>query len=409
MGWGSVSPDVRVNRLRIAVIINMIAPYTRPLFEELARRDECELLVVSETPMERDKRWQPETDLSFEHVLLDSWTVNLARLAVGSGFKTRFDTFIYLPRNPLAPLRRFGADVVVAAGAGIWSSPSNLAALAARRRRGWAFVPWWGSYRRDQPTLPRRIAEPWVRHFIQTSDAWLPYGTRQARDVIALGADPRRTVLAPLTAVAPHDVTPSAMPTGRALRYLFVGRLLEIKGLDDLLEAFGRLDSGELWIVGEGPLRGKLEQAAAGNERIRLLGYLEGEALRKIYRDADVLVMPSLYDAWGLVVHEALTYGLAVIASDRVGSVDDLIVDGKNGLVVPSRAPAALAGAMREVASWSSQRWESVAVHSRELVESCSLDRAVDGFVRGCTLAVEHRRGLSPRPVGPAARARRSR
>src|SRR5262245_15181494 len=57
----SDSPTAVVERasrpLRLAVIVNMVAPYTRPLFEQLARAPECELLVVSETTMERDRRW----------------------------------------------------------------------------------------------------------------------------------------------------------------------------------------------------------------------------------------------------------------------------------------------------------------------------------------------------------------
>src|SRR5215208_3757143 len=117
----------------------MIAPYTAPLFARLADRQDCELLLISETPMERDRHWRPQGDLPFAHVPLDSWTLDLAWLAVGSGFKTRFDTYLYVPKRPLAALGRFSPDVVVAGGGGIWSSPANIVALAARRWRDWAF------------------------------------------------------------------------------------------------------------------------------------------------------------------------------------------------------------------------------------------------------------------------------
>ena len=138
--------------MRIAIVVNMVAPYTRPLFARLAQDDACDLLVISETPMERDRHWSPERDLPFEHVLLDSRTLDLSRLAVGSRFKTRFDTYMYVPTRPLAPLHRFSPDVVIAGGGGIWSSPANIAALAGRRRGGWAFAPWWGSFTRPSPT-----------------------------------------------------------------------------------------------------------------------------------------------------------------------------------------------------------------------------------------------------------------
>jgi glycosyltransferase involved in cell wall biosynthesis len=114
--------------------------------------------------------------------------------------------------------------------------------------------------------------------------------------------------------------------------------------------------------------------------------------LTDVYRQVDVVVVPSLYEAWGLVVHEGLAYGLAVITSDQVGSADDLIDVGVNGLVVPARSPEALAEAMRRLAGWSPEQWEQVAVRSRELVANCSFERAADGFVRACAMALEHRR-----------------
>jgi glycosyltransferase involved in cell wall biosynthesis len=383
-------------RLRIAIVINTITPYTKPLFAGLAEREGCDLLVVTETPMERDKPWLPESDLPFEHVQLDSWTVNLARLAVGSGFKTRFDTYLYVPKRPLAPLRRFSPDVVVAAGGGMWSSPANIAALAARRRRGWAFVPWWGSFSREQPTWPRRLAEPWVRTFMRAADAWLAYGSRQARDVVALGADPARTVIAPITALAPeHPIERRGTNAPGLTRFLFVGRLIESKGLDILLEAFDRLAGDELWIVGDGPLRGLVEAASARNPRIRFLGYRDGDGLADAYRQADVLVVPSLYEPWGLVVHEGLAYGLPVIVTDQVAAGDDLIDPGVNGYVVPAGSSPALAEAMRPVAGWTPEQWERIASRSTETLAACSLDRAVEGFVRGCSIAVERRRAVT--------------
>jgi glycosyltransferase involved in cell wall biosynthesis len=388
--------------MRIAVIVNMVAPYTKPLFERLALRDECELLVISETLMERDRLWPPETDLPFDHVLLDSWTLDLARLAVGSGFRTRFDTYLYVPKRPLRALADFAPDVVVAAGGGIWSSPANIAALAGRRRRGWAFVPWWGSFTRPQPTWPRRVADPWVRYFMRTADACLPYGTRHARDLARMGVDPARTVLAPITPLAPErPPRREGTRTGPQARFLFVGRLMEVKGLDILLEAFRLVDAGELWIAGDGPLRETVSKAAADDPRIRVLGYVDGRALADVYAGCDALVVPSLYEPWGLVVHEALAHGLPVIATDQVGAADDLIDTGVNGCVVAAGSPEATADAMRKVAAWTPEQRDRAVSRSAETLARCSIERGVDGFVRGCLVALEHRmkQGKSPEYV----------
>jgi glycosyltransferase involved in cell wall biosynthesis len=379
--------------MRIAVVMNMIAPYTTPVFERLNTHPDCELLVIYETPMEPDRKWRAEISLAFEHVVLDSRAFDLSRLAIGSGFKTRFDTYLYVPKRPLAPLTRFRPDVVIGAGSGIWSSPANVAAFLARARRRWAFVPWWGSFRRKNPTWPRRLAEPWVRAFVRAADAWMAYGTRAARDLVELGADPGRTVIAPIVAARtgpPVGAKDHRHPEG--FRYLFVGRLIERKGIDVLLDAFRRVDGGELWIVGDGPLRSLAEAAAASDPRILVCGHLEGRELADIYARASVLVLPSLYEVWGLVVDEALAHGVPAIATEEVGSAADLLDVGVNGLIVPPGSSERLAEAMRAVAQWSPEQRQRCARRSQEKLEMWSIDRAVDGFLRASALAADYRR-----------------
>jgi hypothetical protein len=381
---------------RIAVVINTVTPYMRPLWGRLAERTDIELLVVTETPMERDRRWRVETDLPVEHVQLDSWTLDLAWMAVGSGFKTRFDSYMYVPKRPLVPLRRFSPHVVVAAGGGVWSSPANIAAVATRHRYGWAVVPWWNTFTRERRSLPRRVAEPWVRYFFRSGDAWLAGGSRHARDAVRLGAHPDRTLIAPLTAVGPD---PPLERTGLFVsgqpRYLFVGRFIERKGIEVLLAAFRRVGGGELWLAGDGPLRSLLEREAKGDPRIRFLGYADEGSLPDLYRQADVLVVPSLFEPWGLVVHEGLTYGLPVIATDQVAAADDLIDSGVNGYVVPAGSDEALASAMRSVAEWPPSHRREAAARTRETLPKYGIDRAADAFVRGCQLGLRHRRAVN--------------
>lgn len=393
-------PDAHVRKrpIRLAVIVNMVAPYTRPLFERLAERDDCELLVVSETAMERDRKWAAESSLPFDHVLLESWTLNLAPLAIGSGFKTRFDTYLYVPKHPLRALVDFAPDVVVAGGGGIWSSPVNIAAFAARGRHEWALVPWWGSFTRPRPTLPRRLANPWVKHFMRASDAWLVYGTRHVDDIIRLGAVRERVVVAPITPLLPRPRVSDVSPPPRdGVRYLFAGRLIERKGVAVLLEAFRKVTGGELWIAGDGPLMPLVEDAAARDSRIRIIGHLAADALAEAYVQADVLVVPSLYEPWGLVVHEGLAYGLPVVTTDQVGAADDLIDAGVNGLVAGAGSAGALGDAMNTVAAWSREQRARAAQHSVDKLARCSVERGADGFLRASSAAMAHRHGR-PKP-----------
>jgi hypothetical protein len=183
---------------------------------------------------------------AFDSVLLDSWTLDLARLAVGSGFRSRFDTYLYLPKRPLRPLLELEPDVIIAAGGGTWSSPANIAALTLRSQGGWAIVPGWGSFTRPCPTWPRRLAVPRVRHVMRTADACLVYGSRHARDLAEMGVDPDRTALAPFLALGPERRQPREWTRSTAeTRFLFVGRLSSEKGSTCCLEAFMKIDGGE--------------------------------------------------------------------------------------------------------------------------------------------------------------------
>ena len=213
-----------------------------------------------------------------------------------------------------------------------------------------------------------------------------------------LGADPDRTIVTPLTGLGPD---PPLERTGLHVpgqpRYLFVGRFIERKGIDVLLAAFHRAGRGELWLAGDGPLRSFIEKEAANDQRIRYLGYADEESLPDLYSQADVLVVPSLFEPWGLVVHEALAYGLPVIATDQVAAADDLLHSGVNGYVVPAGSQDGLAWAMRSVAEWATVSWQEAGACSRDLLPTCGIERAAEAFMQGCFLGLRHRRTLDAR------------
>jgi len=140
---------------------------------------------------------------------------------------------------------------------------------------------------------------------------------------------------------------------------LFVGRLASNKGLLDLIEAFATLvttdRTAQLVVVGEdggqrAPLVAKA-QALGVVERLHVLGHVDDDAVLSAgYREARLTVLPSEYEAFGLVLLESLAAGTPVVAS-RVGGIPEFVEDGKAGLLVPPKSPAALAEAMGRV--WS--------------------------------------------------------
>ncbi|MBP6854438.1 MAG: glycosyltransferase family 4 protein, partial [Rhodoferax sp.] len=154
----------------------------------------------------------------------------------------------------------------------------------------------------------------------------------------------------------PRDGSDAADP----VRLLSVGRLVEKKGTDDLLDALAQLPSGLKWSlvhVGGGPLRETLQQQAQRlglTSRIQWRGAMAQDQLIEEYRRADLFVLASRIaedgDRDGLpnVLMEAQSQGLACVAS-RVSAIPELIDDGQTGMLVEPQSPPALAAALAAI------------------------------------------------------------
>jgi len=160
--------------------------------------------------------------------------------------------------------------------------------------------------------------------------------------------DPRRVAV-----VSPginYRLFSQAASGGSRSGILFVGWLARGKGVHELLEAVGRLDSGtDLRFVGDGPERAALEQAAgAAGVRAEFHGPLAPAEVAKVMSQAAVVAMPSVYpEALGLVALEAMAAGALVVAS-AAGGIGESVIDGKTGWLVPPGDVDALASALRE-------------------------------------------------------------
>lgn len=145
---------------------------------------------------------------------------------------------------------------------------------------------------------------------------------------------------------------------------LYVGRLVEKKGIDDLIRAYARLADDlrkktHMWIVGRGELEGSLKTLSAElgvEDRIKFWGEIPNDQLPDYYAAADLFVGPSVEAAsgdtegQGVVFIEAFAAGLCVIAT-RVGGIPEVVDDGYTGILISPRSPTELAAAMRRLLS----------------------------------------------------------
>lgn len=174
---------------------------------------------------------------------------------------------------------------------------------------------------------------------------------------------------------------------------LYASKLQTRKRCIDLVEAYIRLAApatdppAYLLIVGDGEERVNLETRvrASGLTSIRFLGFRNQTELPRFFDLADVFVLPSIHETWGLVVNEVMNAGRAVIVTDRVGCASDLVHDGFNGFVYPVFDVEALSQCLRRLIEDPALRIR-MGENSLRLIEQNSFEQDVVGL--RCALAL---------------------
>jgi colanic acid/amylovoran biosynthesis glycosyltransferase len=229
-----------------------------------------------------------------------------------------------------------------------WLVPQGLAALVAAPRVPKLVT----SHGGDVYGLRDRVSRALFRAVLKNADAVTTMNTDMLGRLVELGADPATTVVLSMGADAATIKPLAAAARRRAGRILFVGRLVDKKGVSVLLEALGLLDGRgyDLRVVGDGPLRAQLNGESAGLP-VTFLGVLGREALAAEFGAAAIAVFPSVPAASGdqdglpVALLEAMTAGCAVIASDLPG-LRDALRDGESGFLTASGSAQELATAL---------------------------------------------------------------
>jgi glycosyltransferase involved in cell wall biosynthesis len=141
-------------------------------------------------------------------------------------------------------------------------------------------------------------------------------------------------------------------------RFIFVGRLVDVKNVRGLLAAYKiyrtmAKDPWPLSIVGDGPLINEVRNQPG----VECLGWLKAEEISRQMACSGVFILPSFYEPWGVVVHEAACRGLPLMLSLDVAASSDLLRDGYNGRIFDAKDPTQIAQMMR----WFSEHprlWE---------------------------------------------------
>jgi glycosyltransferase involved in cell wall biosynthesis len=360
--------------MKLTLLTEIPAPYRVPLFGALAER--VELLVLFLAAVDPRRPYYDVGALPFPHRVLEGHELR------------RGSRWVVANRGVLRELRRFRPDAVAVGG---WNQPAFWQALGYCRVRRIPLLLWVESTARDarSEAAPLRLAR---RAMIAGASGYFVPGRAAAEYVRSFGVPDELVAHAP-NAVDARDFAAGERSGRGECTFLYVGRLEPEKGLDVLLRAF-RDVPGRLVLVGNGSEEAALR--ADADRRVEFAGALPHDGVARAYAEADVFVLPSRSEPWGMVLNEAAAAGLPLVATEEVGAAHDLVEDGENGFRVPAGDGEALARALRRLAEDEPFRLRA-SRRSEELAARFTPDAWADG-VAGLARRLATRR---PRRAGP--------
>lgn len=348
--------------MRVALLTEIPAPYRIPLFNALAELVDFRVLFLARADPRRPFYEPHRNEWRFDHRVLPGRGLRHAR------------RWVVFNRSVLRELQRFRPDAV---GVGGWNQPAFWEALAYCRVRRVPLLVWVESTARDARSEARllRLAR---RAMIDGAAGFFVPGRASAEYVQSFGVVNERIAIAP-NAIDDSLFARAAVDRGgRSLcTFLYAGRLDPEKSVDVLLRAFEQVP-GELVLAGSGSDEERLRALAPNG--VRFLGPLHRDELVAWYAAADVFVLPSRSEPWGIVLNEAAAAGLPLIATEEVGAAHELIEEGVNGFRVPAGDAGALAAAMRRLAEDAGFR-TSAGARSLELSLRLTPEAWADGVV----------------------------
>lgn len=372
----------QVRMKQIAILTNELPPYRRPIFELLGQQNGLDVRIYLSTRKEPHRLWDLAGDLPHAKVQ------TIPNIAINARDKRR-DRLIHFPVGALPILLRNRPDAVISGEFGFRTLMAWLYCVTFRK----PLIIWSGETAVGAATASR--VQRMLRHFLTRRAAgFLAYGQAARRYLHHLGADNEK--ISVLTQSVDNDYwinsTHSADKTlvrnqknviGRGV--LCVSDLVHRKGIRHLIQAWASLPKhlqtgNTLLLVGDGRERAQLEALTAllEAENIVFVGAVPHDQVAAYYAAADLAILPTLLDVWGLVVNEAMASGIPVLCSKNAGCAEELIIPGMTGDVFDPKDEVALS---RLLEAWLQRPLVTPNPILQEHIQQWSFERSVSGIL----------------------------
>lgn len=350
---------------RVLFLTNYPSPYRVQFFDELGKNMDVTVLFADriEDKKHRNASWYVASAGSFR-------TVQLKKT-----FAVRSNSLCLEVTRWL----RKDFDHIVVCG---YSNPTAILAMAWMRLKG---IPFWMEVDGGLIRKERKLSY-WVkRALVSSASGWLSTGKATTDYLVHYGARREGVCEYPFSSLHEADMpqqglTPEEkaavrqeLGIGSEKMILSIGQFIHRKGFDILLRSAAKLmPDVHIYIVGGVPTEEYQKMCRELDlQNIHFEGFMKKERLLKYYQAADVFVLPTREDIWGLVINEAMAYSLSVITTDRCVAGLELVEDGVNGYIVPVGDVEALAEKINAIFT---QDWTGMGQLSREKIRPYTIE-----------------------------------
>lgn len=321
--------------MKLAFITNIPSPYRVDFFNELGKYCDLTVYFEKDTSDERDESWKNRKFINFKGVFLKG-----VRSDVDKALS--FEICKYVKRNIY--------DHIIVSNP---ATPTGIVSILYFKLKK---IPYWiegdGGFAKNGKGLKEKLK----RFLFKGAKGCFSTSNEHDRYYKIYGVNDKKIFRYPFTSLYSKDIreTPCSFEEKEAIKrelgiteekhILTVGQFIFRKGFDILLEAANDLPKSlGIYFVGGTPTTEYEEIKKIKNlENVHFVPYVDKETLKKWYAGAELMVLPTREDIWGLVVNEAMAQALPVITTDRCIAGLELVENGKNGYIVPVNEPQSI-------------------------------------------------------------------
>lgn len=386
-----------MSKFKLAILASHPIQYHIPLFKLLANHPDLDLMVYFCRDAGLKKEYDPgfDKEIQWDVPLLEGYRYKFLK---NYSLKSSYSFFGQINPEIIKKLFKNRYDAILIHGYAFFTNwLAWLGALLTRTPvllRGESHLL---SYRSNLKLLVKNIL---LRPFFKTISAFLAIGTLNKNYYLYYGVPEEKIFLVPYTVdenffkkkaerLSEHrnKMREELGIKDDEILFLYVGKIYGAKGPGalDLLKAFEKLGKNpKAWLifVGEGKEKVILENYVKEHQigKVIFTGFKNQTEIPRYYAVADVFVLPSYSEQWGIVLNESMYFGNAVIASDRVGAAYDLVDEGKNGFIFPAGRIKELSKCLKLLTD-DKRLLESMKQESKRIIEDWGLGRCIDGFI----------------------------